>query len=202
MTPKNRHEQRSADMTPGAGPASGTPSRADQPPPMASAGAFWDAPGSALDSPAPPWVHGLVKLMDEAITIPGTKFRIGWDAIIGFFFPMVGDAASALSHVTLIYFAFRARVSKVVLARMVLNVAMDQLWGSVPIIGDLFDAGFRANRKNLELLERGKNSRRGRTKLGDLMVVWGAIGAVIGIVLLPLIVVALLGGAIIKLFTG
>lgn len=201
MTAKNTHEPGSAEMSrPDLRSRSGTPARGS-PPPTAS-GAFGDVPGSALASSAPPWVHGLVKIMDEAITIPGTKFRIGWDAILGFFFPVVGDAASAFSHITLIYYAFRARVSKVVLARMVLNVAMDALWGSVPLVGDLFDAGFRANRKNLELLERGKNSRSGGTRLSDLLVVWAAVGAVLCLVLLPLIVVALLGGAIVKLFTG
>lgn len=153
-------------------------------------------PAAGGPSAAPPWVHALVRLMDEAIPIPGTKIRIGWDAIIGFLFPGVGDAASALSHLTLLYFAFRAGVSKVVLARMVWNVAIDELWGSVPIAGDLFDAGFRANRKNLELIDRNAHTRRGTTA-GDYIVVYGAIAAVIGIVLLPFILLGLLGGALI-----
>lgn len=154
------------------------------------------APESSEPSAAPPWVHGLVRVMDEAIPIPGTKIRIGWDAIIGFLLPAVGDAATALSHVTLLFFAFRARVSKVVLARMVWNVAIDELWGSVPIVGDLFDAGFRANRKNLELIDRNSQTRRG-TAASDYIVVYGAIAAVIGIVLLPFIALGLLGGALV-----
>jgi Domain of unknown function (DUF4112) len=141
-------------------------------------------------------VHGLVKLMDEAIRVPGTNFKLGWDAIIGFLFPGVGDAASALSHVTLLCFAFRARVPPVVIARMVLNVAMDELWGSVPFIGDLFDAGFRANRKNLDLIEKRGGTRRG-TKLVDYLVIGAAISFVVGIVLLPFIVVGFLGGALV-----
>lgn len=144
---------------------------------------------------APPWVHALVKLMDEAIRIPGTQFKIGWDAIIGFAVPAVGDAVSALSHVTLLYYAFRAGVPAVVIARMVLNVALDELWGSVPIVGDLFDAGFRANRKNLDLIERRGGVRRG-TRFADYLVIGAAISLVIGIVLLPLILFGLLGGAI------
>jgi Domain of unknown function (DUF4112) len=160
-------------------------------PPLAAAAPRHHEPASA----APPWVHGLVRAMDEAFPIPGTKIRVGWDAIVGFLLPGVGDAASALSHITLLFFAFRAGVSKVVLARMVLNVAIDELWGSVPIVGDLFDAGFRANRKNLELIDRNKHTRRGTTT-SDYLVVYGAIASVIGIVLLPLILLGLLGGAL------
>lgn len=144
---------------------------------------------------APPWVHALVKLMDEAIRIPGTQFKFGWDAIVGFVVPGVGDAVAALSHVTLLYYAFRAGVPAVVIARMVLNVALDELWGSIPIVGDVFDAGFRANRKNLDLIEQRGGVRRG-TRLVDYVVIGAAISLVVGIVLLPLILVALLGGAV------
>lgn len=146
---------------------------------------------------APPWVHALVRLMDEAIRVPGTKFRIGWDAIVGFAVPAVGDAVSALSHVTLLYYAFRAGVPAVVIARMVLNVAIDELWGSIPIVGDLFDAGFRANRKNLELIETRGGVRRG-TRAVDYLVIGAAIALVVGIVLLPLLLIAALGGAILR----
>jgi hypothetical protein len=151
---------------------------------------------SAQLQAAPPWVHGLVKLMDEAIRIPGTNFRIGWDAIIGFLFPGVGDAASALSHVTLLFFAFRARVPPVVIARMVLNVAMDALWGSVPVVGDVFDAGFRANRKNLDLIEKRGGARR-RTSLVDYLVIGAAISFVVGIVLLPILIAGFLASALV-----
>ena len=152
-----------------------------------------------MDAPppqaAPAWVHALVRVMDEAIRIPGTTFRIGWDAIVGFAVPAVGDAVSALSHVTLLYYAFRAGVPAVVIARMVLNVAIDELWGSIPIVGDLFDAGFRANRKNLDLIETRGGVRRG-TRFVDYLVIGGAIALVVGIVLLPLLLIAALGGAI------
>lgn len=153
------------------------------------------AAGEPRSHATPTWIHALVRIMDEAIRIPGTNFRIGWDAILGFLLPAAGDAISALSHVALLVQAFRARVPPVVIARMVLNVAMDELWGSVPIIGDLFDAGFRANRKNLDLIERRGGLRRG-TRFSDYLVVGAAIAAVGGIVLLPLLVLGLLGGLI------
>lgn len=133
--------------------------------------------------------------MDEAIRIPGTQFKIGGDAILGFLVPVVGDAVSALSHVALLYYAFRAKVPAVVIARMVLNVALDEGWGSIPIIGDVFDAGFRANRKNLDLIERRSGARRA-TRLVDYLVIGAAISLVVAIVLLPLILVGFLGGAL------
>jgi hypothetical protein len=154
-------------------------------------------PGAPQPQAAPAWVHGLVKLMDEAIRIPGTNFKFGWDAIIGLAVPGVGDAASALSHVTLLWFAFRNGVPPVVIARMVLNVLLDEVWGSVPLIGDLFDAGFRANRKNLDLIEKRGGVRRG-ARFTDYLVIGAAIGLVLLIVLLPLILVGFLGGALLQ----
>jgi hypothetical protein len=141
---------------------------------------------------APPWIHALVRVMDEAIRIPGTNFKVGWDAILGLIFPVAGDAVSALSHIALLLHAFRAGVPGVTIARMLLNVAIDQLWGSVPILGDLFDAGFRANRKNLDLIESRGGVRR-RAGPTDYLVVASAIAAVIAIVLIPFL---LLGGVV------
>lgn len=101
-----------------------------------------------------PALRSLVRLMDDAIAIPGTNIRIGWDAILGLVLPVAGDAVTAVSQVALLIAAVRARAPWIVLARMVLNVAIDAAVGSVPLIGDLFDAGFKANRKNLQILER------------------------------------------------
>jgi hypothetical protein len=189
------------------GDRSGTPKSADSPAAQARESAIealrarYAPSGGLQPAAAPPWVHVLVKLMDEAIRVPGTQFRIGWDAIIGFLLPVVGDGVSALSHVTLLYYAFRAGVPPVVIARMVLNVALDELWGSVPFIGDLFDAGFRANRKNLDLIETRGGTRRS-ARLVDYLVIGTAIGLVVGIVLLPLILVGLLGTAIVQWLRG
>jgi len=108
----------------------------------------------ASASSVAPWIRGLVRLMDDAITIPGTSIRIGWDAILGLVLPAAGDAATAVSQVALLVAAVRARAPGVVIARMVLNVGIDTLVGSIPLLGDLFDVGFKANRKNLQLLER------------------------------------------------
>jgi hypothetical protein len=93
----------------------------------------------------------LAVLMDDAVTVPGTRFGIGLDAVIGLV-PGVGDfVGSALSGV-IVRDAIRARVPMPVLARMGLNLVLDALLGLVPGIGDLIDVAHRANRKNYRLL--------------------------------------------------
>jgi hypothetical protein len=147
---------------------------------------------------APQWIRVLVRFMDDAIAVPGTRFRVGWDAILGAFVPWVGDGISAVSHVTLIWSAFRAGLPRVVFARMLLNVAIDALFGSVPILGDVFDATFKANRRNLELLERVERAPARPATLGDYVVVCFAIVGVLIALALPLIVAAWVVAALLR----
>ena len=95
----------------------------------------------------------LARVMDDAVTVPGTRIGLGLDALIGLV-PGIGDVVgSALSGV-IVRDAIRARVPMVVLARMGLNLLIDALLGLVPGIGDVLDVAHRANRKNLRLLLR------------------------------------------------
>jgi hypothetical protein len=95
----------------------------------------------------------LARVMDDAVTVPGTRFGVGLDAVIGLV-PGIGDAVgSALSGV-IVRDAIRARVPMPVLARMGLNLIVDALLGLVPGVGDLLDVAHRANRKNVRLLMR------------------------------------------------
>ena len=98
-------------------------------------------------------LRGLVRLLDGAITIPGTPIRFGLDAIIGLV-PGVGDLAGAGFSAVVVLAAIRAGVPAAVLLRMLLNVAIDTLVGAVPVAGDLFDVAWRSNARNLALLER------------------------------------------------
>lgn len=136
-------------------------------------------------------VRKLVRLMDDAIVIPGTNIRIGWDAILGFILPAAGDAVTAVSQVALLVAAVRARAPKIVIARMVLNVGADALFGSIPLIGDLFDAGFKANRKNLELLDRLQHvpADRDRSRTGDYVVLGAAIACALALIAAPFMLV-------------
>jgi hypothetical protein len=83
-------------------------------------------------------------LLDSAIEIPGTKFRVGLDPIIGLI-PVVGDAVAFLVGSYILTTAVRNGVPRVVLARMLSNIGIDTLLGAVPFVGDLFDAAWRAN---------------------------------------------------------
>jgi hypothetical protein len=94
----------------------------------------------------------LAWLMDRSLQIPGTKLRVGLDAILGLF-PIGGDLLCGLIQSGLVMVALKHyRVPKVVAARMAANVLIDIAVGSIPFVGDAFDAVFKANTLNLKLL--------------------------------------------------
>lgn len=92
-------------------------------------------------------------LLDSAFRIPVLGYRVGWDAIIGLV-PGLGDAVGMLFSGYIVFEAARLGVRKSVLARMAFNVALETILGAIPIIGDLFDAVWKANIRNVRLLER------------------------------------------------
>jgi hypothetical protein len=94
----------------------------------------------------------LTKLLDSAFQIPGTRYRFGLDALIGIV-PGIGDAIGAVFSAFIVFQAARMGASKATLARMMGNVALDTIVGEIPLLGDLFDAGWKANTRNLALLE-------------------------------------------------
>ena len=92
-------------------------------------------------------------LLDAAFQVPGTKLRFGLDPIVGLI-PGDGDIVTGFFAVMMLLHAVRLRIPKVIIARMVVNSGLDLLTGAVPLLGDLFDAGYKANLRNLALLER------------------------------------------------
>lgn len=97
--------------------------------------------------------RALARMLDSAFRIPGTSVAVGLDPILGLF-PGLGDLAGAVASGYIVLTAARLGAPKVVLAKMLLNLGTDTLVGSVPVLGDLFDVGFRANLRNTELLDR------------------------------------------------
>ena len=93
------------------------------------------------------------ELLDSAFVVPGTNYRIGLDPIIGLV-PIVGDLASPLFTIGLLWQAYDLSLPKVVQLRMIFNAAIDALVGAIPVAGDLFDFGWKSNEMNLALLER------------------------------------------------
>jgi hypothetical protein len=93
----------------------------------------------------------IANLMDSAVVIPGTNVTVGLDALIGLM-PGVGDAATTLISLWMVKEAHALGVPKHVVARMIGNVAIDGVVGAMPLLGDVFDVMFRANRRNMKLL--------------------------------------------------
>ena len=95
----------------------------------------------------------IARLLDDAVTVPGTKVGVGFDAVLGLI-PGIGDLLGSALSGAIMYDAVDARVPIPVLARMGWNILIDAGLGLIPFAGDLADVAHRANRKNYRLLER------------------------------------------------
>ena len=108
----------------------------------------------------------LAWLLDSSIPIPGTRLSIGLEAVVGLF-PVIGDLLGVLASSYILAEAARMGVGKALLARMAFNVAVEGVVGIVPVAGDVFDAVWKANQRNVRLLnawmdrpERAERSSR------------------------------------------
>ncbi|MEO7368807.1 MAG: DUF4112 domain-containing protein [Gemmatimonadaceae bacterium] len=130
--------------------------------------------------------RALARMLDSAFRSPGTSVTVGLDPILGLF-PGLGDLAGAVASGYIVLTAARLGAPKAVLAKMLLNLGTDTLVGSVPVLGDLFDVGFRANLRNTELLDRHLGRPVASLRSSRLAIV----ATVAGIVLLAAGAVAL-----------
>lgn len=120
-------------------------------------------------------------LLDSAFRVPGTRIRFGLDALIGLI-PGLGDLSTPAFAALILLQAVRLRLPLVVQARMVLNAGLDMLIGLVPLLGDVADVAWKANLRNLALLER--HARPGVPPArGDYLFValWLALLAVVAL---------------------
>jgi Domain of unknown function (DUF4112) len=97
-------------------------------------------------------IRRLSRLMDTAIGIPGTKFRIGIDPIVGLI-PGAGDLIATAFSAYIIFLATRLGIPGKDLKKMILNIGLEAVVGTVPLVGDWFDAYFKSNIRNLSILE-------------------------------------------------
>ena len=97
-------------------------------------------------------VETMAKWMDSRFTIPGTNIRFGLDALVGLI-PGAGDFATLAISGYMITILAKNGASGFVVARMALNIVIDALLGSVPILGDIFDVAFKANIRNMKLMQ-------------------------------------------------
>ena len=125
------------------------------------------------------YVRALARLLDSAFEIPGTRFKVGLDPVIGLF-PMVGDLISMVIGGYIVTTAARLGVPRAVLVRMLLNIGTDTVAGSVPLVGDVLDAAWRANSKNARLLEQALTDPK-RARRSSTWVVVGMLAALIAL---------------------
>jgi hypothetical protein len=104
----------------------------------------------------------VARLLDSAFAIPGTSFRIGFDPILGLI-PGLGDLVSPLFAIAILWQARALAIPRVILLRMIFNVAIDAAIGTIPFAGDLFDFAWKANTRNMALLERHAETGTGPT---------------------------------------
>ncbi len=132
----------------------------------------------------------LSKVMDNAIAIPGTKIRFGLDPILGLL-PGGGDTITGGLSAYIVVEAARMGLPPEVLYKMVGNILLDSFAGTIPVLGDLFDVGWKSNVKNIELLEKhleiAENSKSNNTLF------------IVGLIILLTIII--LGFAAITVFT-
>ena len=131
-------------------------------------------------------VRALSRVLDSAVRVPGTNVRFGLDAIIGLI-PGVGDVVGAAASGYIVLAAARLGAPAPVLVRMLMNTGIDAAVGTVPLLGDLFDLGWRSNARNVALLERhlaDPGGARAASRRVVLLVLLGlAVLAVVAVVL-------------------
>ena len=125
----------------------------------------------------------VARLLDSAFVLPGTEFRIGLDPLLGLV-PGLGDLTSPLFAIALLWQSRDLGIPRVVQLRMIFNVAIDALVGLLPVAGDLFDFAWKANDRNLALLERHAYEQR-RPSASDWLFVIGSIALLLVIAAVP-----------------
>ena len=136
----------------------------------------------------------LSRVLDTWFRVPGTNIRFGLDGIIGFL-PGVGDFLAGAASCIIVLAAFFRGVPLVTIARMVANLVIEVGVGMVPVLGNLFDIGWRANRRNYYLLERSLAAPRRDTGKDWLFMALLGFG-LIALAMLPFLVLLWLGGAV------
>src|SRR5881409_3978802 len=136
----------------------------------------------------------LALIMDEFLRFPGTKIRFGLDPIIGLL-PGIGDVASAIISAVALVHAARCGVPKILLARMAMNILINELVGIIPGLGDAFSFWFKSNVRNYELLRRYAAAPE-RARKADWIFVFAIVAVLFLIVCIGLVVSLLVFQAI------
>jgi uncharacterized protein DUF4112 len=134
-------------------------------------------------------LDNLSEILDSAFAIPGTRFRIGLDGILGLI-PGIGDATGAALSIYLIFEAARLGLPLSTLLRMVGNIAIETVVGAIPIVGDIFDIAWKANMRNMALVHTHSGlaglKERSPSQILRLLLV-PVILAVLALIALPIL---------------
>ncbi|MEM9245053.1 MAG: DUF4112 domain-containing protein [Cyanobacteria bacterium P01_F01_bin.153] len=143
-------------------------------------------------------VRSLARWLDRAITIPGTKIRLGLDALVGLL-PVGGDFIGLAMSMYLMVEAARLGAPAALLTKMAANVAVDLGLGSVPVAGDFVDVLWQSNSRNVELLEEFL-VESGETLEPDPKVPWGLLIGLLMLLLAGAIAVLIFAGWLVGVF--
>ena len=120
-----------------------------------------------------PLFKWLALVMDQFLVVPGTNLRFGLDPIIGLI-PGLGDSISALISAASLIYAARCGVPKILIARMSVNILVNELIGLVPGVGDAFSFWFKSNARNYDLLRQHLGTAE-RSRKSDWIFVWAVL---------------------------
>ena len=134
----------------------------------------------------------LAAVLDDIFKIPGTKIRFGLDPIVGLV-PGLGDVITGLLSFLIVFTAWRRGLARVTMMRMVANIAIDTILGSIPILGDVFDTVWKSNRMNYKLLVRDRSGPRAQHVSRDWLFFLLLLVCAAALIVLPIaLVVAVL----------
>jgi hypothetical protein len=147
-----------------------------------------------------PLFRWIALIMDNLLRVPGTKFRIGLDPLLGLI-PGLGDTASAVVSALALVQAARRGLPKIILARMSLNILLNELIGIIPGIGDAFSFWFKSNARNYQILQTHA-AGLAKPRRSDWIFVIGVLCVLFLVVCLGLIASFIVLREIARLFTG
>jgi ABC-type multidrug transport system fused ATPase/permease subunit len=150
--------------------------------------------------PLPAWVRRLAWVLDDAVPVPGTAGRrVGVDGFLTLV-PGIGDAAGLVLSMVVVFAGVAAGVSLPTLLRMLVNVGFESLVGLIPFAGALFDMVYKANDRNVRLIERDLADRRGTSRSSLAVLALLLLTLFLGFVMLIAVTVA--GIAVVVWFVG
>lgn len=139
----------------------------------------------------------LATILDTTVKVPGTRFYLGLDPLLGLI-PGIGDILANLIGTVILGLAARLQVPQIVIVRMSLNLLINGTVGAIPVFGDLFSVWFRSHARNAELLRRAATQPQRETQHARFYVA-GIIG---GTVVLLMLAIALVLWIVVKLWAA